>query len=1011
MVLKLNRRKLQDDASVSNGASWHRTSSRIGVTKKKLFVGVQIFLLLVQNSVAFADPGGGTVVVGSASIQQAGSTRTIQQFTDRAVINWQDFSIQQGETTRFIQPSSSSAVLNRVTGGNPSAILGTLEANGNVFLVNPNGIVVGAGARINVNGLVASTLELSDANFMLGSDFLFEGNSNASVINEGVVQALGGDIYILGSHVENHGTLQAENGTVGLGAGQSIRIVDSNFPSLVVRATAESLGGTGIVNTGFISATQAELIANGGNVYGLAINNEGIVRATGSEIRGGRVFLISDGGKIRSSGDIVAKRGQNGGDVIIHAGGQSGSKIEILGNIDVSGDEYGGTVGMKAASILLGGATVNLQGGIEDGVRLISLGSSSAEIVDPTNTGFLDFSNQNGVLDQTRVVDNANQIQVFDGNGLSVNDSIITSDLSGFVDLQIKAANPEQFISFITFDLAGGTTSSDATITFEVELQKPSGATEMVVLEAKFSDLTDNKVAIKATGGDLIKAITFNSDSGGDDGHAFICEVKTGDVELATGTLTIAKHVSDGSDEYQDFQFLITADDSTLSGGSDFVEAFLSHGENESINLLTAGEYTIQEILPEGWFLDSIDIQGDGGNSITNLEDASAIVHWNPHDNILVTYTNTEGAHIAVFKHAEGGENVDFAFQVEGIDNLNNNFEYDFTLKGESETKIGQDGYVRPGTYTIEELGAAGWFFDEVHSDGSVSYDPQQTVTVVAGDCVEFCYYNSQGGQITIAKNAIGPNGSTTDFGFTASGGDIQSTFSVAGNDSLTLSSSSKAGYLRPGTYTISELETAGWFFDNVSGGDGNPDSPVQLVTVLAGENKTLTYQNSQGVQITVVKDAIGSNASETDFNFTAVGTTIDNEFTLTGSDSITLGSIGLDDYVRPGLYTIEELATPGWSLTGVSGDGFVVVDPRSASQSLDLEAGRSLTLTFTNTQIILNPAIGFRYDPIFPVGIGLGELAYDAGTGLAAADPADPDGLATGNFDAGSTSFDTFSQ
>ncbi|MDE0866284.1 MAG: filamentous hemagglutinin N-terminal domain-containing protein, partial [Rubripirellula sp.] len=759
MVMKLNRRKLQGDASVPNGASWNRTSSRNGVTKKKLFVGVQIFLLLMQNSVAFADPGGGTVVVGSASIQQSGSTRTIQQFSDRAVINWQDFSIQQGETTRFIQPNSSSAVLNRVTGGNPSAILGTLEANGNVFLVNPNGIVVGAGARINVNGLVASTLELSDANFMLGSDYQFEGNSNASVINEGAIKALGGDIYLLGSHVENHGTLQAENGTVGLGAGQSIRIVDSNFPSLVVRATAESLGGTGIVNTGLISATQAELVANGGNVYGLAINNEGIVRASGSEIRGGRVFLISDGGTIRSSGDLVAKRGQNGGDVIIHAGGQSGSEIEILGTIDVSGDDYGGTVGMKAASILLGGATVNLQGGIVDGVRLISLGSSSAEIVDPTNSGFLDFSDQDGV---TSVVDNANQIQVSDVQGLSVNDSIITSDEPGFVDLQITAADADQFISFITFDLDGGTTSPDATVTFEVKLQKPSGATEIVVLEAKFSELTDNKVAIKATGGDLIKAITFNSNSNGVDGHAFICEVKTGDVELATGTLTIANQVTQGSDIYQDFQFMITADD-TLTGGSAFVDAFLSHGENEAINLLTEGEYTIQEILPEGWFLDSIDITGGDGTS--NLDTATAIVNWESHENITVSYTNTEGAHITVLKHAEGGENVEFQFVATGTDNRGEVFETQFALNDGEQQSIGEDGYIRPGTYTVEELETAGWFFDQVvsHGEGGTVLDqgPIQVVCVGPGGCIELVYFNSQGGQITIAKNGIGPDGAS----------------------------------------------------------------------------------------------------------------------------------------------------------------------------------------------------------------------------------------------------------
>ena len=330
----------------------------------------------MQPCVVFAEgaAGAGSVVAGSAAISQAGNTRTIQQFTDRAVINWQDFSIQQGETTRFIQPNSSSVALNRVVGGNPSAILGNLEANGNVFLINPNGIVVGADARINVNGLVASTLDISNENFMQGGDLNFEGNSRASIINSGEVQALAGDIYLLSASVENHGVLSAENGTVGLAAGQSIQLVDAASPSLVVRATSESLGGTGIINTGLISAMQAELIANGGNVYGLAINNEGVVRANGFENRGGRIFLVSDGGKIRSSGELVAKQGRDGGDVIIHAGGQSGSEIQVLGTIDVSGEKYGGTVGMKAASILLGGSDIKLGGTIEDGVRLISLG-------------------------------------------------------------------------------------------------------------------------------------------------------------------------------------------------------------------------------------------------------------------------------------------------------------------------------------------------------------------------------------------------------------------------------------------------------------------------------------------------------------------------------------------------------------------------------------------------------------------------------------------------------------
>ena len=104
----------------------------------------------------------GQVVAGSAAISQSGQLTQIQQHSQRAVINWQSFSIPAGNTVRFDQPNSSAAVLNRVTGGDPSAIMGSLQANGNVFLVNPNGNVFGPGARVDVNGIVASTLDLSD---------------------------------------------------------------------------------------------------------------------------------------------------------------------------------------------------------------------------------------------------------------------------------------------------------------------------------------------------------------------------------------------------------------------------------------------------------------------------------------------------------------------------------------------------------------------------------------------------------------------------------------------------------------------------------------------------------------------------------------------------------------------------------------------------------------------------------------------------------------------------------
>ena len=104
--------------------------------------------------------------VGSASISSAGNLTTINQSSNRAIINWQGFSIAPGETTQFIQPGANAAILNRVTGAQMSQLMGTLQANGNVYLINPNGILIGQGATINVGGFTASTLDVNNADFI-----------------------------------------------------------------------------------------------------------------------------------------------------------------------------------------------------------------------------------------------------------------------------------------------------------------------------------------------------------------------------------------------------------------------------------------------------------------------------------------------------------------------------------------------------------------------------------------------------------------------------------------------------------------------------------------------------------------------------------------------------------------------------------------------------------------------------------------------------------------------------
>ena len=326
---------------------------------------VVICAMVSQSMVAMANPYGGVVVDGSATISGGGPLLTINQGTDRAVIDWQSFSINPGEVTQFNVPNANSATLNRVISGAPSSLLGQLQSNGQVFLINPNGIFVGPNAQIDVGGLTASTLDIANSNFMAGGDLHFSGDSNAAIINYGNMRAIGGNIFLIGANVENHGVIQAADGTVGIAAGQSVTLVDAERPYLVVQATADSISDTGVVNSGLIEAAQVELAVHG-NVYALAINNRGTVRATGAEITDeGRVILRANGGLIENTGDLVAQNGDGtGGQVTIDA---IGGAAHVSGSIDVSGD-VGGSVQILASDIQLAGVDIDASGANGGGV-------------------------------------------------------------------------------------------------------------------------------------------------------------------------------------------------------------------------------------------------------------------------------------------------------------------------------------------------------------------------------------------------------------------------------------------------------------------------------------------------------------------------------------------------------------------------------------------------------------------------------------------------------------------
>ncbi|NCO39044.1 MAG: filamentous hemagglutinin N-terminal domain-containing protein, partial [Armatimonadetes bacterium] len=188
------------------------------------------FALLLTGlcSLALAAPEGGNVVAGQAAISKPDAlTTSILQSSQSAIINWKGFSIDVNELVKFLQPNAGAVALNRVTGIDPSTILGELLANGRVFLVNPNGILFGPHSKVDVGSLLATTFDLKDSDFLAGKyEFLQKpGAKPAFVVNQGQIKvAKNGAVFLVAPGVKNEGLIIAQLGTVALGSGGEFKV-------------------------------------------------------------------------------------------------------------------------------------------------------------------------------------------------------------------------------------------------------------------------------------------------------------------------------------------------------------------------------------------------------------------------------------------------------------------------------------------------------------------------------------------------------------------------------------------------------------------------------------------------------------------------------------------------------------------------------------------------------------------------------------------------------------------
>ena len=222
-----------------------RSSSVVGAVLAVSLLGTGSAVQAAGPPAAITLPSGGTVVAGQAGISQNGNALDIQQTSVRAAINWLSFDIGAQAQVNIRQPNAQSVTLNRVLGADPSAIHGRLNANGQVILVNPNGIVFGKGSQVDVGGLVASSLDLADADFMSGKLNFVRGDALGKVLNQGTLNANGGGyVALLAPEVINEGVISAQLGTVALAAGDAVTLELSGNQLLGVKVDpASAIGG------------------------------------------------------------------------------------------------------------------------------------------------------------------------------------------------------------------------------------------------------------------------------------------------------------------------------------------------------------------------------------------------------------------------------------------------------------------------------------------------------------------------------------------------------------------------------------------------------------------------------------------------------------------------------------------------------------------------------------------------------------------------------------------------
>ena len=520
-----------------------------GHWKKTLALLVMSALSLGVSTVD-AMPEGGVIRSGAGDVSQNGREMTIRQDSGRLAMDWTNFNVGKDETVRFQQPGKDALALNRVTGNQQSLIDGSLLSNGHVLLVNPNGVVIGKNASIDVGGLVASTANVKD-NFMkeFGNStgaFTLGGVSDGKIINEGTINAEGGLVALHAAKVENSGTITSNGGSVLMAAADTLTLTpdtDGKLNFTVDGKVAEASA----LNKGAITADGGTIVMtadSASDVMSTVVNNEGTLQArTLRKNEKGQILLEgNDKGQVEVSGTLDASGTENGQDAgnikvigqktIVHDGTNllargdvNGGKIETSGdvldlgnnlNIDAKG------VNGKAGEWLLDPLDVIIADKNNDPTGTDSYGNAEKK-----TAGDSDFTNGSASIDY-------NDPEATTANAASVNSAVTWIYTETVENMLNNGTN-------VTIQAAA--TNGNANIIVKNDIDKTAGGDATFILDAMRNITINGNITSKV--GKL--KVVLNADSDGDKIGAVIInkDIKTNGGDFISASGGTVKYTSD----------------------------------------------------------------------------------------------------------------------------------------------------------------------------------------------------------------------------------------------------------------------------------------------------------------------------------------------------------------------------------------------------------------------------------------------------------------------------------